>query len=80
MIDAFSLLAGLRPNPDLSKLPIIRSGPNVMTSAKPVMSNLLIIHRLLGVIHRFGTLPSKRNMSIQGLEPALHPPIILRIP
>ena len=35
------------------------------------MSNPSIIHRPLGVIHRFGTLPSKRNMSIQGVEPAL---------
>jgi hypothetical protein len=47
------------------------SGPNVIMFTKAAMSNLSIIHRPLGVIHRFGTLPSKRNMSIQGVEPAL---------
>ena len=35
------------------------------------MSNPSIIHRLLGVIHRFGTLPPKQNLPIQDVQPAL---------
>jgi hypothetical protein len=35
------------------------------------MGNPSIIHRLLGVIHRVGTLPPKQNLPIQDVQPAL---------